>query len=73
MIKLTGLRGELIEVEFKDIRGQVGGNKQYTIYSMANGKRIKVKETLAQIRAQNEAPATHAQEVEEVLDDDEES
>lgn len=61
-IKLTDLKGQTIEVNFKDIKGHVGGTKDYNIYTLTDGRRIKVKESLAQIRAQNQSTGTTPEE-----------
>ena len=69
-ITVTPLKGDKIEIEFKEIKAHVGDFDGYSKYRMASGATIELKESLAEIRKLNEnGPKEVAQEVEEEPED----
>lgn len=65
MITVTPLKGDPIQVEFKDIRGHVGDNGHYHSYRLRSGATINVAESLDEIRALNKKVVHTAPEVDE--------
>lgn len=69
-MKLTDVKGNKIEIDFKEIKAHVGKIRYYNRYRLVDGTYMNVMEDLHQIRALNEA---FQNEPETVVEDDESS
>ena len=69
-IKLTDVRGNPFEVEASEIKGQVGAYTGYSKYSLASGKIIMAKESVAEVTALKAAAMSKPELVED-FDNDE--